>query len=79
MSNWDEAKNKSLKSERGAGFDDLLAHGKLLDVLPNLNHQGQEVWVFEYLGYAWAMIYDPSANRHITLWPSRKLTKEYLR
>ena len=79
MSRWDEKKNKALKSKRGAGFDDLILNGVLLDVLPNPNRADQEIWVFEYLGYAWALVHDPEVVRHVTLWPSRKLKREYLK
>lgn len=79
MSRWDESKNNELKKKRGAGFEDLLLRGELLDVLPNPNRTDQEIWVFEYLGYAWALIHNPEEDRHITLWPSRKLKREYLK
>ncbi len=76
---WDEKKNQKLKIERGVGFVDLLEEGELIDSLVNVNHQPQQIWVFKLHGYAWSLIVDIRKRRFVTLYPSRKFTRRYLK
>jgi hypothetical protein len=74
---WDKEKNQKLKRERGAGFDDILADGVLLDVLENKNYPGQEILVFDFRKYVWAVVRKTETGEFITLWPDRKLKRGY--
>lgn len=77
MKPWDDEKNQKLKAERGAGFDDILMDGQLIDVLDNKNYPSQEILAFDYKGYVWAVIREKETGRFVTLWPDRKLNRRY--
>lgn len=77
MKRWDEKKNQKLKAERGAGFDDLLEQGEVLDVLEHPTRQDQTVMAVRFDGYVWAVIFDIPNAQFKTAYRSRKLNRRY--
>ena len=86
---WSARKNRSLKKERGISFERIIVaieHGHLLDILEHTNqdkYPGQKLYVIEIDKYCWAVPYkddkQSGTRTLITAFPSRKLTKQYLR
>ena len=84
---WNEDKNERLKIGRGVSFEDVencLEQGKVLDVInhPNqLKHEGQKVFILEIRNYAYLVPFIEFVDEIIliTMIPSRKMTKKYLR
>ena len=84
---WNEDKNERLKIGRGVSFEDAencLEQGKVLDVInhPNqLKHEGQKVFILEIRNYAYLVPFIEFVDEIIliTMIPSRKMTKKYLR
>ena len=84
---WDEDKNRWLKEERGVSFEQIvfsIANGNLLDVIRHPNqakYRGQRLYVVEVENYAYLVPYveEKEFIFLITLFPSRKYTKRYLR
>ena len=84
---WDPEKNEWLKRERGISFERVVSHieqGNLLDILEHLNPQkypGQRILVVRVEEYVYLVpcleIDDAIVLK--TIFPSRKLTKQYLR
>lgn len=82
---WDPEKNEWLKRERGVSFERIVLHieqGDLLDILEHPNPQkypGQRVLVVRLEEYVYLVpcleMEDGVALR--TIFPSRKLTKQY--
>lgn len=75
---WDERKNAVLKRGRGVSFEDVLlemAEGRLLNVMENLNHQGQIIYVVRLNGYVHCVpaMEGEDYIRLVTIYPSRKL------
>ena len=83
---WDDAKNATLRAERGIGFEDVVFHierGDLLDILEHPNHDrdgGQSIFVVQREGYVCLVpfVEDEHTVFLKTIIPSRKATKEYL-
>ncbi|NIM11851.1 MAG: BrnT family toxin [Candidatus Aminicenantes bacterium] len=84
---WDYDKNVKIIEERGVSFEEIVVainEGKALDVLTHPNQEkypGQEIYVVEYKDYCYLV---PCKQEEgicylITVYPSRKMTKEYLR
>ncbi len=83
---WDEEKNKKLKSERGVGFEDVVTainEGDLLDVLNHHNiskYPNQKIYVVKIEDYAYLVpfVKEPGKLFLKTIYPSRKMTKKYI-
>ncbi len=78
-------KNALLKAERRVGFEDAIyciEQGYVLDVIRNkaCGRGGQEVYVLELDGYAYAVPFVRDAEGIFlkTIYPSRALTARYL-
>ena len=90
MSNmlWSEDKNRLLKShpERGVCFEDIvlaIESGGLLDDVEHVNdskypHQRQFVVLFNNYVYCVPYVVDGGITFLKTIYPSRKLTRQYL-
>ncbi len=70
-------KNKKLKEERGAGFEDIVASGTLLDTRENPQYPDQYLMIYSYQNYAWVIVVGENPDRFITLYKSRKFKKEF--
>jgi len=84
---WDPEKNEWLKRERGISFERVVFHieqGNLLDILESLNpkkYPGQRILVVRVEEYVYLVPCLEIADGVVlkTIFPSRKLTKQYLR
>ncbi|MCB0411018.1 MAG: DUF4258 domain-containing protein, partial [Bdellovibrionales bacterium] len=70
-------KNKKLKEERGASFEDIVENGKLLDVRNNPRYPDQYLLIYAFENYAWVVVAGENPDRFITLYRSRKFKKEF--
>lgn len=80
---WDEKKNAVLLRDRSVSFEDVLtemAEGRLLNVMENVNHPGQIIYVVRLNGYVQCVpaIEGLDSVRLITIYPSRKLNSEFM-
>lgn len=83
---WDPAKNKLLKSERGVGFEDVvvrLVNGNVLDTLDHPNQEkypNQRIHVLDINGYVYLVPFVEGEQGIFlkTIIPSRKATRNYL-
>jgi uncharacterized DUF497 family protein len=83
---WNEEKNHLLSLERGISFEDVVAHiksGDVLAVIQHPNHErypGQRIFVIRINNYAWIIPFIESDEEIFlkTIFPSRKLTKQYI-
>ena len=81
---FNEEKNILLKEERGVNFEDILEaikNGDILDNIENKKYKNQKVYVIKIKKYAYAVPYIVTKEGNIflkTLYPSRKLTKQYI-
>lgn len=71
----DPKKSKKIKAERGFTPEEIILGGELLDVLENKNYAGQNIEVYWFCDYVWAVVVD--GERLVSAWKSRKLKKEY--
>jgi len=84
---WNDEKNKQLKSERGVTFEEVvyyLTHDGLLDTIehPNQNrYPGQRIFIINIEEYAYLVpfVEDEEWIFLKTIIPSRKMTKLYLK
>ncbi len=84
---WIEEKNLSLIEERGISFEEILEdikNGKILDCVDHPNQKkypGQKILIVEHQGYCYLVPYLKKDNVFffMTIIPSRKKTKEYLK
>lgn len=84
---WDPEKNEQLKRERGISFERVVLHieqGDLLDILehPRLEkYGGQRILVVQIENYVFLVpcIEDEESVFLKTIFPSRKLTNQYIR
>jgi uncharacterized DUF497 family protein len=84
---WETEKNRKLKRERNISFDEIvlsIEEGQLLDILEHPDQKkypGQKIYVVARNEYAYLVPFEEKENelRLITIIPSRKATKEYLR
>jgi uncharacterized DUF497 family protein len=83
---WDDAKNETLKAERGIGFEEVVFHierGDLVEVLEHPNptrYPGQRIFVVRRDTYVYLVpfVEDERVVFLKTIIPSRKATKQYL-
>ena len=83
---WDDAKNVTLRADRGIGFEDIVFHigrGDLLDILEHPTphrYAGQRVFVVQRDDYVYLVPYveDEDTVFLKTIIPSRKATRQYL-
>lgn len=83
---WDPEKNEWLKRERGISFERVVLHieqGDLLDILEHSNpkkYPGQRILVVRLEDYVYLVPCLELENGVLlkTIFPSRKLTKQYL-
>ena len=83
---WDDAKNVTLRADRGIGFEDIVFHigrGDVLDILehpPPHRYAGQRVFVVQRDDYVYLVPYveDEDTVFLKTIIPSRKATRQYL-
>lgn len=84
---WDAEKNEKLRAERGISFEEILFHierGDLLDILEHPNqekYRGQRVFVVKVEDYVYLTPFTETESEVflITIIPSRKATRRYLR
>jgi uncharacterized DUF497 family protein len=84
---WNVDKDQKLREKRGVGFEDIvkaIAEGKILDVLKHHNQEkypGQYLIIIEIDGYAYVVPCHIEGETifFMTIYPSRKMTKKYLR
>lgn len=86
---YNEEKNLLLKETRGVCFEDIIKaveKGKVLDNLKpksRKRHPDQQILVVKIKNYAWATPYVVDKKKGViflkTVYPSRVLTKKYLR
>lgn len=83
-----EEKNEILKATRGIGFDDIIdaiKNGDLLDdkLNPSLDKNHQRIYVVKIKQYAYVVPYIVDLDKKQiflkTVYPSRKLTKQYIK
>lgn len=81
-------KNQQLINERGISFEEVIAaieEGALLDILPHFNptkYAHQEIYVININEYVYVVPFIRKDKNTIflkTIFPHRKLTKQYLR
>ncbi len=80
---WDEEKNKRLKEERGIGFEDIVIaidEGKLLITLDHPKKSNQKIYIVSVENYAYIVPFVEDEEKKFlkTIYPSRKMTKEYI-
>ena len=83
---WDEQKNAKLKEEREVCFEDVLAcigTESVLGTIDNSNqlkYPDQQVLVVQIRDYVYAVPFVETETKYFfkTIYPSRKLTKQYL-
>ena len=84
---WDNKKSEALDKERGVSFEDVvikIEEGFLLDNIEHPNrskYAHQRMLVVNIDGYVYGVpfVEEEQVIRLITIFPSRKLTKVYLR
>ena len=84
---WNDEKNRQLKSERGVTFEEVvyyLTHDGILDTIEHPNqhrYPGQRIFIINMEGYAYLVpfVEDDEWIFLKTLIPSRKMTKLYLK
>ena len=84
---WNEEKNKWLKENRNISFEDIelaILEGRILDILEHHNKEkypNQKLLIVEINNYAYVVPYIEKGEDIflITIFPSRKYTKRYLR
>ncbi len=83
---WNETKNIKLKLERGVGFEDVINaihEGNLLDVRRHHNltkYPYQKAYIVKINDYVYAVPFVEDDEKYFlkTIYPSRKLTKQFL-
>jgi len=75
---WSPLKSKRLKRTRGVSFEEII-DAELLDVRDHPSRHGQQILIFDYKGYIWAVpfLIDEEGIFLKTLYPSRKYHKLY--
>ena len=74
---WSPVKSARLKRVRGVSFEELLERGRFLEVRQHPSRVVQDIALFEYRGYVWAVPYVTRGGERFlkTLYPSRKYTR----
>ena len=75
---WNRLKSAWLKHIRGVSFEEIV-EANLLDIIKHPSKTKQQILIFEYKGYTWAVPYviDERGVFLKTLYPSRKYHKLY--
>lgn len=75
---WDPLKNVYLKQTRGITFDEII-HAKLLGITEHPIHAHQNILIYEYKQYVWAVpcVINKNGTFLKTIYKSRKLMKKY--
>ncbi len=75
---WNPTKNDRLKRIRGVSFEEIFK-GELLDMCENPSHSDQQILIFDYLGFIWAVpcVIQGQGIFLKTLYRSRKYQKIY--
>lgn len=84
---WNEIKNTYLKADRGIGFEDIQAAIEEGKILADLEHPlksrypNQKVLIVEFGDYVYIVPYVEDDTKIFlkTIYPSRKMTKKYLK
>jgi len=84
---WNDEKNQHLKEERNVCFEDVVVSiqsNRLFDVVKNSskNHQEQYCLIVEISNYAYVVPFIINDDKQLflkTIYPSRKMTKKYLK
>lgn len=84
---WDLAKNEKLKREREISFEDVanaIVSGKVLDIVENPNknkYPDQKYYVVDIDNYSYIIPFVEDDEKQFlkTIFPSRKMTKKYLK
>ena len=84
---WDEEKNQKLKEERGISFADIqiaFEEDRVLDVIDHPNkkkYANQQMLIVEIEDYVYLVPFVKDEDKYFlkTIFPSRKMTKKYLR
>ena len=85
--NWNEDKNSELKKERGISFEMIIYHiesDRIIDILEHPNkakYKNQKLYIINIDNYAYVVPFIDRENERflLTIFPSRKFTKKYLR
>ncbi len=83
---WDEGKNVKLKEERGISFADIqiaFEEGRILDVIDHPNKEkyaNQQMLIVEIEDYIYLVPFIEDEDKYFlkTIFPSRKMTKNYI-
>ncbi len=77
---WNELKSRRLKQTRGVSFEEII-RARWIDTLRHPVIASQKILVYEHQGYCWAVpcVVEEGKIFLKTIYPSRKLTKKYLR
>lgn len=75
---WNPTKSVRLKRIRGVSFEEIF-EGKLLDMRENPSRSDQQILIFDYRGYIWAVpcVIEGEGIFLKTLYRSRKYQKIY--
>ncbi len=84
---WNKIKNTYLKTEREISFEDIqtaIEEGKVLadiDHPQKLRYPNQKVFIVEFSSYVYIVPYVEDSQKIFlkTIYPSRKMTKKYLK
>ena len=84
---WDEEKNQNLKEERSISFADIqiaFEEDRVLDVIDHPNktkYANQQMLIVEIEDYVYLVPFVEDEDKYFlkTIFPSRKMTKKYLR
>ncbi|OGX28372.1 MAG: toxin [Omnitrophica WOR_2 bacterium RIFCSPHIGHO2_01_FULL_52_10] len=81
---WNIEKNKKLIKERNISFEEIvifIEQGKLLDIVdnPSPRYHRQKMFVLDVEGYVYLVPFVETEETYnlVTIFPSRKATKEY--
>jgi uncharacterized DUF497 family protein len=83
---WDEHKNKQLKTNRGVCFEDVfiaISEERLLDILPHhspAKYPNQKIFIVQIRGYVYYVPFVEDEEKIFlkNIIPSRKFQKKYL-
>ena len=84
---WDSKKSNYLKEKRGISFEEIIELINSKNLLTVRNHPnpekypGQKIFIINIEGYVWVVPFERRGDklRLVTAYPSRKLSKIYLR
>ena len=77
---WNALKNEQLKRTRGVSFEEIIEE-ELVDILRHPIKTNQQILVYKHNDYCWAVpcVFEEDKYFLKTIYPSRKLTKKYLK